>query len=81
MSTIKPRAKRACVFNRICFDTKTGSFNYFRNGNATKAPVLFDQRYGHLFGFGVQPVSENFLPLNKQYASYPIPAPALLCGV
>lgn len=68
MSTVKPRASRVCVFRRVCLSTVTGDFLYYRDGNATLAPVVFDQRYGHIFSFGhVAPKGgrEELLPLNK----------------
>ena len=68
MSTVKPRAHRACLFERICLDTKSLEFLYYRDPSQTQPPVLFDRRYGHLFAFGhVSPKGgrEDLLPLNK----------------
>ena len=68
MSTIKPRASRVCVLRRVCMATATGIFHYYRDGNATLTPIVFDQRYGHIFSFGhVAPRGgcEDLLPLNK----------------
>jgi hypothetical protein len=68
MSTIKPRASRLCVLNNVCLDTSSGNFNYYRDPQATQAPIVFDRRYGHIFAFGhVAPKGgrEDLLPLNK----------------
>lgn len=68
MSTVKPRANRLCVLRNVCMDTASGNVLYYRNPNATQAPVVFDQRYGHIFSFGhVAPKGgrEDLLPLNK----------------
>lgn len=68
MATVKPRANRVCVLRHVCLDSPSGEFLYYRNDNATQEPVLFDQRYGHIFAFGhVAPKGgrEDLLPLNK----------------
>ena len=68
MSTVKPRAHRACLFENICLDTSAAEFNYYRDESITQPPILQDQRYGHLFSFGhVAPKGgrEDMLPLNK----------------
>lgn len=67
MSTVKPRANRACVFRDVCLQPSTREFHFFRDPNATRAPVVFDQRYGHVFGFrhSARRGSEDLLGLNK----------------
>ena len=52
LSTVKPRAQRACLFERVCLDTTNSEFLYYRDAATTQAPILFDRRYGHLFSFG-----------------------------
>ena len=67
-TTIKPRANRACLFENVCLDTSVAKFLYYRDPAATRAPVLFDRRYGHLFAFGHEAPKggrEEYLPLNK----------------
>ena len=68
MSTVKPRAHRACILRDTCLNTATGDFSYHRNPEIAQPPVLFDRRYGHIFAFGhVAPKGgrEDLLPLNK----------------
>ncbi|KAL1523039.1 hypothetical protein AB1Y20_018000 [Prymnesium parvum] len=73
-SSIKPRVQRACLFRRVCLDTRSGEFTYHRRPDLTPAPVLFDRRYGHLFHFRHEAEAgqgerksgaEDFLGLNK----------------
>ena len=68
VSTVKPRANRACLFENVCLDTQSAEFNYYRDPAATQPPILFDRRYGHLFAFGHEAPKggrEDHLPLNK----------------
>ena len=73
-SSVKPRTLRACLFHRICLDTRNGEFTYHRRAHVTQAPVLFDRRYGHTFAFRhVSPKTaaqskrgaDDFVGLNK----------------
>ena len=67
MSDLKPKAQRACLFKRVCLDTRTGEWNYYRRANVSLPPVMFERRYGHQFAFRhVAPRgTEEFLALNK----------------
>ena len=67
VSDLKPKAQRACLFQRICLDTRTGDWRYHRRANVSLPPVLFERRYGSQFSFRhVAPRgTEEFLALNK----------------
>ena len=66
-SDIKPKAQRVCLFRRVCLDTQSGEWLYYRRANVSLPPVLFERRYGsqlafrHVTGSG----TEEFLALNK----------------
>ena len=68
MSTVKPRTERACVFEDVCLDTASSEVLYYRDEGTTRAPVVFDRRYGHVFSFGHEGSTggrQDLLPLNK----------------
>lgn len=73
-SSVKPRAQRVCLFQRVCLDTRSGEFWYHRRPDITRAPILFDRRYGHTFQFRhssdpgkgeKKGGAEDFIGLNK----------------
>ena len=67
ISDLKPKAQRTCLFRRVCLDTRSGDWRYYRHANISLPPVLFERRYGSLFTFQhVAPHgTEEFVALNK----------------
>ena len=67
ISDLKPKAQRVCLFRRVCLDTQSGDWQYYRRANVSLPPVLFERRYGSQFSFQhVAPRgTEEFLALNK----------------
>ena len=68
ISDLKPKAQRLCLFRRVCLDTQSGEWLYFRRANVSLPPVLFERRYGSQFDFrhvSANGGTEEFLALNK----------------
>ena len=68
LSDLNPKAQRVCLFKRVCLNTQSGEWLYYRRANVSLPPVLFERRYGSQFTFrhvAGNGGTEEFLALNK----------------